>query len=579
MLIIFLIGILAVTGCGKQKKDNSMASAIAIFAAGSSNSVANASTGTGTATGTGTGTASAEIPTFGPVAGTYTSDQTIAISTTTAGATIYYTIDGSAPSTSSTQYTGTISLAGNGTAKTIKAIAIKLGMTNSSTGSAAYTINYTAVATPAFSPVAGYYSTAQNISLNTTTSGANIYYTTDGTAPTTSSTVYSAAVHIWSLAGKTVKAFATKVGFADSAMLSGIFSYPPLKSGQTICYDATGATGNVVACAGTKEDGESQNGATRGYTGPTAHATYTSDYTTTDTATGLVWKTCSQGLSGATCATGSAVTLTLANASADATNGCNVLNSANSNNGYAGLKTWRVPTRQEMETLPDYSVSSPAINTTAFPATVATDVYWSSTTYAISISNAWAVLVGGDVSYTSKTGIHYVRCVSGMVKDFTLSFTDNGDGTVKDNTTSLIWQKCSRGQTNNSTCSGAATFTDWAGAITYCNGLSLAGKTWRLPQVNELKTIVDTIKTANPVIDTTAFPSTVANIYWSSTTYLATPANVWYITFGNGSVNNGVKTNSGYVRCVTGPQFSTMHITEFYHGINIYKNRKKITYE
>ncbi|MBK9500835.1 MAG: hypothetical protein IPO06_15985 [Leptospiraceae bacterium] len=53
MLIIFLIGILAVTGCGKQKKDQStMASAIAIFAAGSSNPVANASTGTGTGTGT-----------------------------------------------------------------------------------------------------------------------------------------------------------------------------------------------------------------------------------------------------------------------------------------------------------------------------------------------------------------------------------------------------------------------------------------------------------------------------------------------------------------------------------------------
>ena len=71
-------------------------------------------------------------------------------------------------------------------------------------------------------------------------------------------------------------------------------------------------------------------------------------------------------------------------------------------------------------------------------------------------------------------------------------FTDNTDGTVKDNATGLIWQKCSRGQ-GATDCSGTATTATWSDAITYCSGLSLvAGKTWRLPQVNELKTIVDT---------------------------------------------------------------------------------------
>ena len=107
------------------------------------------------------------------------------------------------------------------------------------------------------------------------------------------------------------------------------------------------------------------------------------------------------------------MTLTWANASDDATNGCTALNSANSGNGYAGLKTWRVPTRQELETLPDYSTSSPAINVTAFPATVAGN-YWSSTTYAPSTTSAWVVGFGvGDVYGSSKTGTYYVRCVSG----------------------------------------------------------------------------------------------------------------------------------------------------------------------
>jgi hypothetical protein len=275
------------------------------------------------------------------------------------------------------------------------------------TGTSAVTGTRTVTATsavifPNFTPVAGYYNTAQSITITTTTSGASIYYTTDGTAPTTSSTVYNTAVHIWSLAGKTVKAFATKTGFADSAVLSGFFSYPPLQSGQTTMYAAG-------------DNGTNQTGATRGYTGPTAHVTYTSDYTTTDTATGLVWKTCSQGLSGATCASGTAATLTSANAITDATNGCNALNSLNSGDGYAGRKTWRLPSRQEFEILPDYGLSSPTINITAFPATVA-NIYWSSSPYESNTATyTWGVnFIFGYADGFPKGGNNYVRCVSGQ---------------------------------------------------------------------------------------------------------------------------------------------------------------------
>ncbi len=176
------------------------------------------------------------------------------------------------------------------------------------------TTNPSVVATPTFSPTAGHYNTAQNITISTTTASANIYYTTDGNTPTTSSSLYSTAIHIWSLAGKTVKAFATKAGFADSpiASLSGVFSYPPLKTGAGAISGYTLVTG---------KDGQTQNGVARSYTGPTAHGTYTSDYTTTDNATGLIWKTCSQGLSGAICATGTATTMNWQDAQTGA-NGC-----------------------------------------------------------------------------------------------------------------------------------------------------------------------------------------------------------------------------------------------------------------
>lgn len=189
-------------------------------------------------------------------------------------------------------------------------------------------------------------------------------------------------------------------GIGEGSGTSGATAKLPVKTGQTTVYEIG-------------DDGTHQTGTARSYTGPTQHGTYTGDYTTKDNATGLVWKTCSQGLSGATCATGGPVLLDWANASDHATNGCTALNSANAGSGYAGTKTWRLPTRQELELLPDYSRHNPAINTTAFPGT---DVltYWSSTTYAANTSNAWNVsFVDGNVSSSGKTAPSYVRCVSG----------------------------------------------------------------------------------------------------------------------------------------------------------------------
>jgi Domain of unknown function (DUF1929)/Legume lectin domain/Chitobiase/beta-hexosaminidase C-terminal domain/PKD domain len=162
-------------------------------------------------------------PTFSPAAGTYLGTQTVTLSDGTSGATIFYTLDGSQPGTSAggstQQYNGPLTVSST---ETIKALATASGMTTSGTGSAAYNIE-TQVATPTFSPAAGSYTSTQTVSISTTSPApTTIYYTTDGTTPTTNSPVYSAPITVSST--ETVKAYATKSGYFDSNLATAAYT-------------------------------------------------------------------------------------------------------------------------------------------------------------------------------------------------------------------------------------------------------------------------------------------------------------------------------------------------------------------
>lgn len=128
-----------------------------------------------------------EIPTISPGSGTYSSAQMVNISTTTANATIRYTVDGSTPTEASPVYTATVSVT---TGTTIKAAAFRTGWTPSATASATYTMNFGTMPTPTISPAAGTYTSSADVTLSSI-SGATLRYTLDGTDPTTSSTVYA----------------------------------------------------------------------------------------------------------------------------------------------------------------------------------------------------------------------------------------------------------------------------------------------------------------------------------------------------------------------------------------------------
>ena len=172
--------------------------------------------------GTGT-TPSAATPIFTPAAGTYASAQSVTISSSTPSATIYYTTDGTTPTTSSAVYSAPITVS---TTETLKAMAVASGFSNSAVATAAYTINpivtNPSAATPTFTPVAGTYASAQSVTISSATPSATIYYTTDGTTPTTSSTVYSGPITVSTT--ETLKAMAVASGFSNSAVATAAYT-------------------------------------------------------------------------------------------------------------------------------------------------------------------------------------------------------------------------------------------------------------------------------------------------------------------------------------------------------------------
>ncbi len=161
-------------------------------------------------------------PTFSPGGGSYSSTQTVTISSTTTGATIRYTTDGSTPSeTAGTLYTAPVSVSSS---VTIKAIAYESGFTDSGVASAAYTIN-TSVSTPTFTPGAGTYAVTEVVTITSTTPAASIRYTTDGSTPSeTHGTPISNTGMVTVSSGLTLKAIAYKTGLIDSNVATGVYT-------------------------------------------------------------------------------------------------------------------------------------------------------------------------------------------------------------------------------------------------------------------------------------------------------------------------------------------------------------------
>jgi hypothetical protein len=120
---------------------------------------------------------------------------------------------------------------------------------------------------------------------------------------------------------------------------------------------------------------------------------------------------------------------------------------------------------------------------------------------------------------------------------------DNSSNTVLDTTRLIMWQNDNDAKNLKLT---------WKDAINYCeNNVTLVGYSdWRMPNINELITIID-INRAGIAIDN-SFNNISDNgfKYWSSTSYIDSLENAWLIHFQKGQIQTSIKTANNYIRCV-----------------------------
>ena len=294
-----------------------------------------------------------------------------------------------------------------------------------------------------------------------------------------------------------------------------------------------------------------------------------------DSVTGLAWQGCSAGQSGATCQ-GTASMMDWYAADAHCRQG-----------SWGGFSDWRLPDSFELQSIADYGRTSPAVDLTVFVNSPSHDTvdqtqwwkecYWSATSYASDASLAWVMISNnGDMAEGSGQPYHpndkaakgwegcYVRCVRlgepPQRKRLVRFEPVAGEPMVADIVTRLQWQGCSAGQTG-AQCAGEAAMLDWKSALAHCEGLTWGGRDdWRLPNVKELRSIVDLTRT-RPAIDTALFPNPPIYVhgtsaptvgqYWSSTGR-SYNSFALYVSFDTGFSHFYKQSEGRHVRCARG---------------------------
>lgn len=323
----------------------------------------------------------------------------------------------------------------------------------------------------------------------------------------------------------------------SSSSVSVSSSWDVVDTGQVNCYDDDGAT---IACPA---PGEAFFGQDAQFVSNQIDLVDNGDTTIADNVTGLLWQQLPDNYD---------------LSYLEAVDYCSSLS-------LGGYSDWRVPNTKELFSISDFSQGWPYLDTTYF-GTALTNVskdeqFWTEpyigTTAEGGSNAAFGVNHGTGHIKAYPAGASgpmgkYVRCVRGDLYG-TNDFIDNGDGTVTDNATGLMWEQTDSGLSMN-----------WEDALFYAELATTGGYLdWRLPDVKELQSIVDyryspsadDVSSIGPAIDTMYFDTTALDLgttdyepdypyFWSSTSayfgenqpkyYYA-----WYVAFGTATNDAG----------------------------------------
>jgi len=250
--------------------------------------------------------------------------------------------------------------------------------------------------------------------------------------------------------------------------------------------------------------------------------------------------------------------------------------------GLCGQTDWRLPSDVELQGVDDYgTTAAPFVDAIYFPNT-RSDWYWTGVNVAHSASHAWVVFFGnGYPGANFKSASGAVRLVRGG-QPLATRFADTralaqtcpagnprvapdsrytrvepvtGQRVVTDTATGLVWKECNEGQTDAGCGGGSINYMIWASAVAAARNSTWAGyDDWRLPNINELHSLVET-GCHDPGINTSYFPNSDWDFHWSSTTFRTNASVAWSVRFNYSYLGADSKSNNGAVRLVRGGQW------------------------
>jgi len=387
----------------------------------------------------------------------------------------------------------------------------------------------------------------------------------DNVSGATSYTLYYGASASINTSSSAVSGVTSPYGFSNANIRAGAYYYFALTASNSVGESDLSAikrmavfipqTGQTTRYAD-YDDGDLEEGAAW----PASRFIDNGDLTVTDTLTGLMWQ--------------QYPTLIISELNwSNSLNQCDI-------SSVSIHSDWRMPNLREMLSLLDYYYYAKAVDTTAFPSLpgAPNTIYWTSTTYDADSDSAWNVdIQTGETGVDNKTtSSYYVWAVrddigaaraelartgqtatdgTAIGEDGELQkgviwpstrFEDNGDGTVTDIMTGLMWVK-------DATLVGD---DDWESVVSAAAALSTGDHhDWRLPNVRELESLLDMSQDSPCLPSSHKFTNVgTGAIYWTSTTYAGATGSAWCIDLTDGAILTADKSTSHYVLAVRNTQ-------------------------